>query len=809
MPTANSVWNIRCGGCDAEREFSFFDGGGQGCFVAIDMDPAGHINLNEPITFSALGPPTDEGLYNWSIYPLSAVNLLTPLNQQVIQVEFIDDVPTTFRVVRIWGGGCDAERVISGFGSPVDDDCDTLPNDWEISWGLDPTNEDSDGDGILDPDEDPDADGLIHLYEFAYGTDPYVPDNPGDSDGDGIPDLCELAMGTNLFDPNDPPDPEVDSDNDGLIDAYEVCVYGTDVNYYDSDFDGLPDGWEVANCLNPLDNDTDGDGIQDPFDDDDNDGLNNLDEWLYGTDPQNPDTDGDGVSDGNEADQGSNPNDPSDGGQAPPPEDLITVRLIVGDPSGSESERWMLKVGFTALAAPGFGTVVDKIRKLPRGQSHEIQLVHLGSSIQPPDLDYVAWVEVLGGSLCVELDDPDNILTPMPPGTPVGDTEQYMYNDVPPESFDDERAWLLAPTGDLTVYRPNTPPFQLIAVPDAIEETSNDPAVHAGAGVRFNGDDDNFNEVPDHTESPVTNEDDLVRVDVLGELADLPDTYEWVLKRSNEAITLWDNPTKSGNQAPWIDNVAVIPPPNGEAWFIEWVDPNTNTATLELSVREVGGSEVCVVDTIALYRFTSIVIALGGRNQVPADPVNDLGNHGTFDIAIDLYQQGYDVHMYDEDDVNEFGAGTTYNEVVSAVQDRAITDVAIFGYSHGGGSTHDLAERLTNNNQNGEIGTFAIVYTSYVDAVENDSDMDIDQEIRRPPGTAYHLNHYQHGILDPFDPFFDYGLDGGPVPNSIPPPTGLDVETTPWGANAMHTTIDDFQQVINAIKNNLRSLVTR
>ncbi len=251
----------------------------------------------------------------------------------------LSTVPTTFRVVRVWGGGCEAERVISGFGSPVDDDCDTLPNDWEVTWGLDPTNEDSDGDGILDPNEDPDADGLIHLYEYAYGTDPYVPDNPGDSDGDGIPDLCELALGTNLFDPNDPPDPNVDSDNDGLIDAYEVCVYGTDVDYYDSDFDGLPDGWEVANCLNPLDNDTDGDGIGDSFDDDDNDGLNNLDEWLYGTDPQNPDTDGDGTSDGNEADQGSNPNDPSDDGEAPPPEDLITVRLIVGDPSGSESER--------------------------------------------------------------------------------------------------------------------------------------------------------------------------------------------------------------------------------------------------------------------------------------------------------------------------------------------------------------------------------------------------------------------------------------------------------------------------------------
>ncbi len=785
MPTANSVWNIRCGGCDAEREFSFFDGGGQGCFVAIDMDPAGHINLNEPITFSALGPPTDEGLYNWSIYPLSAVNLLTPLNQQVIQVEFIDDVPTTFRVVRVWGGGCDAERVISGFGSPVDDDCDTLPNDWEISWGLDPTNEDSDGDGILDPDEDPDADGLIHLYEYAYGTDPYVPDNPGDSDGDGIPDLCELAMGTNLFDPNDPPDPEVDSDNDGLIDAYEVCVYGTDVNYYDSDFDGLPDGWEVANCLNPLDNDTDGDGIEDPFDDDDNDGLNNLDEWLYGTDPQNPDTDGDGVSDGNEADQGSNPNDPSDGGQAPPPEDLITVRLIVGDPSGSESERWMLKVGFTALAAPGFGTVVDKIRKLPRGQSHEIQLVHLGSSIQPPDLDYVAWVEVLGGSLCVELDDPDNILTPMPPGTPVDQTLPFMNSNVLPESFDDERAWLLAPKGDLTVYRPTTDPFQLTAVPDAIEETSSDPAVHPGAGVRFNGDDDNGNGVPDHTESPVTNEDDLVRLEVDADPAFLPVSHEWVLRRSNAAIKLWKTPTKGFTELFGNDDTA---PVDSLAWFIEWVDPNTNAATLEFGVREVGGAEVCVLDTIALYRFRSIVIALGGEGQDPTDPADP--NYGTFQLAIDLYQNGYNVRMYNDDAVDINGAGVAYNEVEFAVQSRAITEVAIFGYSHGGGSTHDLAERLRDFPPPG--GVFAIPFTAYIDAVTQAS---TSQENRRPPLTAYHVNYYQaNGPLE---------LGGGPVTNSNPPPSGLDVATTPWGANATHTTIDDLPQVLSGIESQL------
>ena len=44
----------------------------------------------------------------------------------------------------------------------------------------------------------------------------------------------------------------VDSDGDGLSDADEVNVYGTDPFDPDTDDDGMPDGWEVFNGLNPL-----------------------------------------------------------------------------------------------------------------------------------------------------------------------------------------------------------------------------------------------------------------------------------------------------------------------------------------------------------------------------------------------------------------------------------------------------------------------------------------------------------------------------------------------------------------------------
>lgn len=566
------------------------------------------------------------------------------------------------------------------------------------------------------------------------------------------------------------------------------------ITWVDSDSDGLPDSWEEMMGLDPNNPDTDGDGIPDGDEDYDGDGLSNHDEWVYGTDPMNPDTDGDGVSDGDEVAQGSNPNDPSDGGQAPDPEDLVTVTLVVGDHSGSESEIWMLEVGDIRFKAPGHGEVTPPTDyQFLRGHSYPIKLIHLDSTLDTPDYDYTAHVTPEPDP-CALVDDPDGLLG-------VHSSEECPSGCNPAAG---KVATLILPTGDLTVYRPNTPRFQEIAVPDAIEETSEDPAVHPGAGVRFNGDDDNFNEVPDHTESPVANENDLVRVDVLGELAELPDTYEWVLKRSNEAITVWDNPTKSGNQAPWIDNVAVIVSPNGEAWYIEWVDPNTNTATLELGVREVGGAEVCVVDTIALYRFRSIVIALGGEGHVPADPVNDPGNHGTFQLAIDLYKQGYNVFMFDEDGVVNDGSGPVYDIAVVAVLNHAVTEIAIFGYSHGGGSTYLLADRLTTVfAPTLPPGAFSIPFTSYVDAVEENG---LGAETRFPTGSAYLLNYYQQGE-------FPLWLNGGPVtavpPGVVaPPPTGLDVETTPWGAGATHGNIDDLPQVVNAIENNLTSRVS-
>jgi hypothetical protein len=60
----------------------------------------------------------------------------------------------------------------------------------------------------------------------------------------------------------------------------------------DWDVDGMPDDWETAHGLNPA--------FDDCLYDYDGDGLTNCREYELGTDPLNPDTDGDGILDGEE-----------------------------------------------------------------------------------------------------------------------------------------------------------------------------------------------------------------------------------------------------------------------------------------------------------------------------------------------------------------------------------------------------------------------------------------------------------------------------------------------------------------------------
>jgi hypothetical protein len=105
----------------------------------------------------------------------------------------------------------------------------------------------------------------------------------------------------------------------------------------DTRVDMLPDGWEVRYGLSPCVR-----AMPDsPNWDADNDGLGLFDEFRCCTSPSNTDTDEDGVNDGTEVAQGSCPSDALDNGD---PANCVTLKLTVGDPSGSNSERWNMEI---------------------------------------------------------------------------------------------------------------------------------------------------------------------------------------------------------------------------------------------------------------------------------------------------------------------------------------------------------------------------------------------------------------------------------------------------------------------------------
>ncbi|WP_299978504.1 pentapeptide repeat-containing protein [uncultured Pseudoteredinibacter sp.] len=161
---------------------------------------------------------------------------------------------------------------------------------------------------------DYDNDGLNNLAEAQNGANPYH----HDSDDDGMDDVFELASASQAscvslsyrLRLNDASDANADPDGDKLSNQLESEL-GSDICNPDSDGDGINDGFEhksntslISAAERPVD--SDGNGVPDDIEnlvDSDGDGFSDGDEKANGTDPDDAaskpanDVDGDNISD--------------------------------------------------------------------------------------------------------------------------------------------------------------------------------------------------------------------------------------------------------------------------------------------------------------------------------------------------------------------------------------------------------------------------------------------------------------------------------------------------------------------------------
>ncbi|HUU78027.1 MAG TPA: hypothetical protein VMX55_06740 [candidate division Zixibacteria bacterium] len=266
-----------------------------------------------------------------------------------------------------------------GYGTDptyFDTDLDLMSDYYEVNNGLNATKNDA--------YEDLDNDGLINIEEFNRGTFAdlsdsdndelsdgeevygiYCPNNPyanttgyivtnkplqRDSDADGLSDGKEvkgiyspdnLGANTTGYVFSNPLD--ADSDKDGIRDYFEIYTWDTNPNAVDSDGDTMNDLWETTYNnngagTNPI--------VDDAAVDIDLDGLTNLEEYTRKTNPIVADTDGDGMTDGWEVLYGFNPlvknanNDPDQDDLSNLEEFLAGTNPLLSDTDGDGMDDW-------------------------------------------------------------------------------------------------------------------------------------------------------------------------------------------------------------------------------------------------------------------------------------------------------------------------------------------------------------------------------------------------------------------------------------------------------------------------------------
>ena len=357
----------------------------------------------------------------------------------------------------------------------------------------------------------------------------------------------------------------------------------------------------------------------------------------------------------------------------------------------------------------------------------------------------------------------------------------------------------------LNPYTPDTTYIDPMILPNSTWQ-------EIGVGIRRNTDDvDANNNVIE------TDENDLIRLDLGFDSNNFNYTYELV--RSSSNLKLWQGDEEINAYFNNDNETSVIISSPRSIW-VEYDSAGDTTETLTFRVKS--GDLVLYEEDIDFKPFNGITMAFVGELQQAGNVTRDPGINTW---VIQELRAGYDVHVWDDGydisilgsdnplwnesgvynnyvvDCNRVGNGRAFSELCSAINYRKQTKVSLVGYSHGGGSVYNIARRL---NYDGAYdpetfitytkqltNDYELVFSSYIDAVQNNTSLNPLAETRLPPGTQFHVNQYQRSSF--YNSFINETCFWG---NSV---AGSDdnLDRTILGVN--HATIDEDLRILDLL----------
>lgn len=132
---------------------------------------------------------------------------------------------------------------------------------------------------------------------------------------------------------------------------------------------------------------------------------------------------------------------------------------------------------------------------------------------------------------------------------------------------------------------------------------------------------------------------------------------------------------------------------------------------------------------------------------------------------------------------------------------QGVNKVAIYGYSRGGGATYWLAQGLSDGvvaNPPLITSSYSLVFTSYLDGIQESLWQTGNPEIRRPSGSLFHTNQYQRNdvLRGEYMPSADDNFDR----SSLTSAPGIKVD---------HVTMPNHLEVIDFLKTRIRQKVPK